>query len=182
MNTVYTFLADGFETVEALAVVDILRRAGIDTVTVSITNDYNVCSAQNITVKADELIDNINFDKGSMIFIPGGLPGTTNLADCKKLEKHIIEYNDDGRRLAAICAGPSVFGNLGLLKGKRATCYPGFEKTLVGAETGGRVVTDGNITTAIGMGAAVELGLELVKILRDGKASDDIKRGIQCKM
>ena len=179
MGKVFLFLADGFETVEALAVVDILRRAKIDVETVSITAELKVRSSQNVNVIADKTIDEIDFEQGEMLFIPGGLPGTTNLAACKKLEDQIIKYNRKGRKLAAICAGPSVLGNLGLLEGKNATCYPGWERTLKGANTDGRVVTDGNITTAIGMGAAIEMGLEIVGILKNDELKEQIREAIQ---
>lgn len=178
MERVYAFLADGFETVEALAVVDVLRRANVAVDTVSIMGRYDVNSAQNVTVKADKLIEEIDFAAGTMIFLPGGLPGTTNLAGCEVLEKNIIAYDDAGKRIAAICAAPSILGDLGLLKGRAATCYPGFEARLTGATAGGRVVTDGNITTGVGMGAAVEFGLELVRLLKGEDVSKRVHDAI----
>lgn len=179
MEKVFVFLADGFETVEALAIVDILRRAKIDVYTVSINDQLEVISSQNIKVTADKTIDEIDFEQGAMLFLPGGLPGTTNLAECKELERQIIEYNMQGKKIAAICAAPSILGNLGLLKGKKAACYPGWEDKLKGADVGGRVVIDGNIATGIGMGAAVEMGLELVGILAGGELKEQIKGAIQ---
>ena len=140
-----------------------------------------VKSSHGFNIMADEVITNIDFSEGDMIFLPGGIPGTPNLAACRVLTDKIVEYNDEGKRLAAICAAPSILGELGVLKGKKATCYPGFEDKLEGAECGGSVVTDGNITTAKGLGVALEMGLELIKLLVDETASDEIAAAIQYK-
>lgn len=180
MNTVYTFLADGFEEVEALAVVDLLRRASIDVITVSITNTKEVTGAHKITVITDTLINDIDLNFADLIFLPGGMPGTTNLSANETLCSALKSQLKNKKRVAAICAAPSILGELNLLKGKRATCYPGFEDKLTGAEyTSEGVVTDGLITTARGMGFAIDLGLELIRILKDSETSDKIKNGIQ---
>lgn len=180
MNTVYTFLADGFEEVEALAVVDLLRRASIDVITVSITNIKEVTGAHKITVITDTLINDIDLSFADLIFLPGGMPGTTNLSAKETLCSSLKNQLENKKRVAAICAAPSILGELNLLKGKRATCYPGFEDKLTGAEyTSEGVVTDGLITTARGMGFAIDLGLELIRILKDSETSDKIKNGIQ---
>lgn len=177
---VYTFLAEGFEEVEALMVVDILRRAKIDTYTVSITDKYQVVSSHNVEVKADLKLDEVDFDKAEMIFLPGGIPGTPNLAANDILMKNILDFNKKGKKLAAICAAPSIFGELRILEGKTASCYPGYEDKLKGATyKREKVITDGNITTGRGLGSAVDLGLELVAIIKGRKTADDIAAKIQ---
>lgn len=167
MSLVYTFLADGFEEVEALAVVDVLRRAGIETKMISITDDYQVRSAHNVIIKADLIFNEADFDKADVIFLPGGVPGTPNLEAKKELLQQIVKFNEQHKHLAAICAAPSIYGKLGLLKGKKASSYPGYENDLLGAEyIREKAITDGNITTGRGMGSAIDLGLELVRILK----------------
>ncbi len=180
MKTVYAFLADGMEEVEALMVIDLLRRTKkLNVVTVSIKKDLLVESSHNIKLYADKNIDEINFDEGACIFLPGGLPGTTNLGACNKLTEQIVKYNQEGKILAAICAAPSVLGQLGVLKGKNATCYPGFEDKLEGANCGGGVVKDGNVITGKGLGVALEMGLELIRVLVDKQTSDSVAAQIQ---
>lgn len=177
---VYAFLADGFEEVEALMVVDILRRAGIETVTVSVSDNYEVKSSHNILIKADALIKDVDFDKAELIFLPGGIPGTPNLAACKTLVDNIKDFNNKGKRLAAICAAPSILGELGILEGKLVSCYPGYEDSLKGATyKREKVITDGNVTTARGLGAAIDMGLELVAILKSKDEADSIAEKIQ---
>ena len=178
---VCAILTDGFETVECFAVVDILKRAGIEVDTISITGKKEVVSAHGITVVADYLFGSYEFDKSEVIFLPGG-PGTKNYFDRKVLMNLLTEYNDNGNRIAAICAAPSVLGKLGFLKGKKATCFPGYEDTLEGAICLGskvKTVTDGNITTSRGMGTSIDLGLELVRILVSDKAAKDLAKNIQ---
>lgn len=180
MSLVYTFLADGSEEVEALAVVDILKRAGIETKIVSVKDTKEVITSHEINIKTDLLFEEADFDKADMIFLPGGIPGTPNLAAHSGLIQKIKEFNEQGKMISAICAAPSILGELGLLNGKKATCYPGFEDKLTGAEyTGEKVVTDGNIITAKGLGAAIELGLEIVRILVDESVAKDIAEKIQ---
>ncbi len=178
---VCTFLTDGFETVEALAVVDILRRAGITTDTISITGNKDVLSAQNISVKADCLFDEYEFNGDEMLFLPGG-PGHKNYYECEKLLDMLKEYNANDRRIAAICAAPSILGNLYILDGRKATCFPGFESQLKGAEVFGapaKVITDGNVTTSRGMGTAIDLGLEIVKLILGEDEAQRIGKNIQ---
>ena len=118
------FLAEGFEEIEALTVVDLLRRAGIEITMASITESRQVTGSHDIKVEADALLSDINFDDIDMIILPGGMPGTNNLDACEELTAHIREFADAGKKLAAICAAPRVFGKMGILSGKRATCYP----------------------------------------------------------
>lgn len=177
---VYTFLADGFETIEALCVVDILRRAKIDVTTVSIKNSKEVVSAHNIPVIADAIFDEIDFSDGDALFLPGGLKGTNNLEAHEGLKKLISDYHKDDKYLIAICAAPSILGHMGLLEGKKATCYPGFEKDLLGAiYKGDGVVEDGKIITARGMGKTVDLGLKLLKIFEGNEAAIKMGNTIQ---
>ena len=118
--------------------------------------------------------------KADLLFLPGGMPGTKNLMACKPLCDALVQADAAGKRLAAICAAPSILGQLGLLKDKKATCYPGFEERLFGAKVSPKgVVTDGNITTATGMGVATRFGLELVRLLRGAEAADRIASGIR---
>lgn len=178
---VLAFLTDGFETVEALAVIDVLRRAKINVITVSITGDKLVESAQNIKVQADSLISEIKCEKDDVMFLPGG-PGHKAYVDCEALTDMLITHNNEGGRIAAICAAPSVIGMLGMLKGKKATCFPGFEEMLKGAELACadvRVVTDGNITTSRGMGTSIDLGLELVRLLEGKDEADRLAHSTQ---
>lgn len=180
MSKVCCFLAEGCEEVEALSVVDIFRRAGIDTELVSVTNEYEVVSSHKITIKTDKIIDEVNFDEVDLIFLPGGIPGTPNLRATKLLCDKIIDFNEKGKLLAAVCAAPSILGELGILNGKKATCYPGFEDKLEGATyVADRVVTDGNITTSRGLGTSLELGFRLLEILKDKATAEDMMRKVQ---
>ena len=170
MSKVYVFLAEGFEEIEASTPVDILRRAGIDAKFVSIDDKEYVTGARGITIKADEKFSEIDKDSADILVLPGGLPGTTNLKNFKPLMELVLDYNSRGKRIAAICAAPTVFGGLGILNGKKAVCYPGLENELTGAITSKEsVVTDGNITTSRGMGTALDFSLELLSLLK-GKA------------
>lgn len=177
---IYIFLADGFEEVEALAPLDLLRRAKLDATLVGVTGK-TVTGAHNIKVECDDIIENVadSNDKIDMIVLPGGLPGADNLRESDLVQEFITRGEKDGAYITAICAAPRILGERGLLKGKKATCYPGFEKYLEGATvTGERVVRDGQIITGAGMGAAVDFGLTLVEALTSKEISDNIRRGI----
>lgn len=182
MKKVFAFLADGFEEVEALAVIDLLKRAKIDTVMVSIMDTLTVTGAHKIQVIADKLYSEIDYKEADLLFLPGGGTGTNNLKAHKELADALLDFeSDDTKRIAAICAAPSVLGLLNILNGKKAVCYPGFEDQLLGAEVvADGVVTDGRITTAKGMGVSIELGLELISLLVDKATADTIKEQIQC--
>ena len=180
MAKVYTFLADGCEMVEALAVVDVLRRAGIDTVTVSVSDKHEVLSSHKVVLLADTRFEDNDYKDADVLFLPGEMPGTKNLEADQGLVALLKQHNEQGKLLAAICAAPSVYGHLGFLQGKKATCYPGFEKDLIGAEyVPDRVVKDGNIITGRGMGTAINLGLKLVSVLISEQKADDIGKAIQ---
>ncbi len=178
---VYTFLADGFEEIEALTPVDLLRRAGVDIVTVSIYPDRkNVTGARRIEVCADITIDDVDMSKADILFLPGGMPGTVNLLECAPLMDLVDEQYSKGKRIAAICAAPArILGSKGLVKGRRATCYPGMEDMLEGATAvTDSVVTDGNITTSRGLGTAVDLACELISIMCGQEKADEIRKSV----
>ncbi len=169
------FLADGFEEIEALTVVDLLRRAGIEITTASIMGRKSVEGSHKITVEADALLEDLDFDSYDMLILPGGMPGTTNLDNCAPLKAKIQEFADAGKRLSAICAAPTVFGGMGLLKGKRATCYPGREPDLLGADVQTtEVVKDGNFITSRGMGTAIPFGLAIIEEFQGKDAAVDM--------
>ncbi len=181
MPKVYAMIADGTEEVECLAVVDVLRRAGIDTPIVSVGGNQ-ITGSHGIKITADLTANNAEFTSCDMIFLPGGMPGATNLASCASLMRGIADALNSGKRVAAICASPAVvLGENGFLRGKKAICYPGFENGLNGAEVmrGARVVTDGNITTARGPGCSLELGLELAALLAGKSKAEQIKAAMQ---
>ena len=180
MIKVFAFLADGLEEVECLAVVDVLRRSGIEVTLVSITGSREITGSHNIRFRADTLFEEVSADEADVLFLPGGMPGTKTLQAHEGLAAAIKKANKQGRRIAAICAAPSILGALGLLKGRTATCYPGFEEFLTGVSyTSQGVVTDGNITTARGLGYALDLGLELIRLLQGPQQSGKIKEAIQ---
>ena len=177
---IYVLLANGFEEIEALAPVDLLRRAGLEVVTVAVGDSNVTVGSHGLPVTADRHISDIKgCEDSELLILPGGMPGSTNLNASKEVHRLIDSAVKHGKRLAAICAAPFVLGEKGLLKDKNATCYPGFEDHLKGAkQIGGRVVTDGLITTAKGAGAAVEFALELVTLLCGTETAESIKNGI----
>lgn len=176
---IYTFLADGFEDIEALAPVDIMRRAGLQVETVSITDEIVVNTAHGVGIVADKTLAEIDFDDAELLFLPGGLPGATNLDACQPLREGLMQHYEARRLIAAICAAPLVLGHLGLLEGKRATCYPGFETELKGATyTASLVEQDGLFITGKGPGAAMELGYVLVELLKDKQTADALREGM----
>ena len=180
MKGVYIFLADGFEEIEALTPVDVLRRAGADVKTVSVSDELCVRGSHGISVAADITINSVDPDAAEMYVIPGGMPGTNNLFACEELKKLLSDGVGSGKYIAAICAAPSVLGRLGLLEGKKATCYPGFEKYLSGADyTAQPVERDGMFITARGMGVALEFSLALCAALKGEKTAADIRGSVQ---
>lgn len=180
MKTVYAFFADGMEEVEALMVIDLLRRTKrLNVVTVSIKEELMIESSHGIRLFADKNIDEIDFKQGDCIFLPGGMPGTTNLSQCKVLADEILKYNSEHKLLTAICAAPSIYGQLGLLKDKKATCYPSFADKMGCKEYGGSVVKDDNFITANGLGAALELGLEIIATMLNGEEAEKVANAIQ---
>jgi 4-methyl-5(b-hydroxyethyl)-thiazole monophosphate biosynthesis len=190
---VYVFLADGFEEIEAICPIDILRRGQISVTTVgvtgkTVTGSHGIPITSDITIEefetnAESLRSDIsadNTDSTLMLLLPGGMPGADNLQSNKILEDALISANNNGSYIAAICAAPKILGALGLLSGKKATCFPGYENMLTGATaTGESIVTDGNIITSKGAGAALEFGFELVRVLKGNAIAEKIRETMQ---
>ena len=176
---VYVHLATGFEELEALSPVDVLRRGGVDVKTVSVTGEKTVVGSHGIPVTADLLFSEADYENCEMIVLPGGLPGATNLGAHEGLCGKIREFFSAGKYTAAICAAPMVFGALGILEGKKATIYPGLEAELKGAfPTGELVVTDGTVITGKGPGAALPFALKLLALLADQETADAVGSGM----
>ena len=176
---IYTFLAEGFETVEALGVVDVLRRGGVEVVTVSISENKIVESKQEVPVASDKIFAECDFSDGDGLFLPGGIPGTDNLKAHEGLIGLLKQYNEAGKYIAAICAAPTVLGVNGMLDGKNATCYPGCEEELYGAEyTASDVEVDGNIITSKGMGTTIALGLKMLELFVNETMAENIGKAI----
>lgn len=179
MTDTAIFLADGFEEIEGLMVVDLLRRVGIKVDMVSISDSLAVTGSHGITVTADKLMKEIDFGAYDLLVLPGGMPGTTRLGECRILCDELVKAYENGKKIAAICAAPTVFGKLGLLKGKKACCYPDMEDGLTGAEVSYEPVTvDGNITTSRGLGTALPFALALIEQLMDKKTADDLAKKV----
>ena len=172
---IYMFIAEGFEEIEALCPLDLMRRAGLEVITVGIGGG-EITGAHGITVRTD--ITDLDYPadaKPDMIFLPGGMPGTLNLASSDVVAKAISSAYDRNAYISAICAAPSILGDMGLLSGKSAVCYPGFEDRLTGAVIPQcKVVLDGNILTAKGMGAAMEMGLKIVELFCGEKKAREL--------
>jgi len=178
---IYVFLAKGFEEIEALTVVDFLRRAELEVYTVGVGSKI-VAGSHNIPVFCDldesEVSPSEDIDA---VVLPGGMPGTLNLEASKKVNEIVDYCFENDKYICAICAAPSILGHMGILKGKKATCFPGFENELDGAEaTGDFVTTDGKIITAKGMGSAISFSREITEHLTDKNKADRIKVSLQC--
>lgn len=173
------FLATGFEEIEGLMVVDLLRRAKLDIQTVSITGDIMVTGSHGITVKADTLIEDVDFSKADALVLPGGMPGTRNLQAHSLLNEELKKANEAGKLLCAICAAPLVLGTNHILEGKNACCYPGFEEELLGAITNENPVThDGNTITSRGLGTAIAFAAEIITTLSSKETADQVLESI----
>lgn len=178
---VYVFLADGFEIIEALAPVDMLTRAKIDVKTVGVTGKV-VTSSCGIPVTADMTIDEFEYSNVEAVVLPGGMPGTLNLENNAVVQNAIDKAAETETLLCAICAAPSILGHKGLLKGREAICFPGFEDALEGAVLSDKYfVTDGNFITARGAGVCIEFGLEIVKALKGEDTANKVRDTIQCQ-
>ncbi len=180
---VYVFLADGFEECEALAPVDILRRGGIEVTTVGV-GSRSITGAHGITVMCDCDTGSIPERDITAVILPGGMPGTLNLEKNETVMEYVKTAAKENRIIGAICAAPSILGHIGLLNGRKATCFSGFEKDLTGAEVDSAlpVVTDGNIITAYGAGAAFDFGFELLALItNDRKKSQELMRSMRYK-
>lgn len=181
MKKTAIFMADGCEEIEALTVVDIIRRAQMEITTISISDKKEVTSSHNVTFFADAIASEVNFDEYDAVVLPGGMPGTLNLGASEIVNEVVKKFAAEGKIVAAICAGPSVLGAAGVLEGRHATCHPGFETKLTGAETcEDAVVVDGNIITSRGMGTGIDFSLALLDCLTDydEEVSAQVKKGI----
>ena len=179
MHHVYLFIAPGFEEIEALTVVDLLRRADILITTVSITDSLNVTGAHNITITTDDVFSNLDFADADMLVLPGGAPGTCNLNAFEPLKKLLQDFYIKEKYIGAICAAPMILGQLGFLKDRKATCYPGFETELLGAtHVTLPVIVDDHIITSRGLGTAIDFSGELIALLKGREISDQIKKQI----
>ncbi len=182
MKKVYVFLADGFEDIEALIPVDVLRRGGVEVVTVSTVEDSQIAtSAHGVQVVADAMIDECTFDDADLLLLPGGMPGASNLYECDAVRQAVLNQHRQQKRIAAICAAPAVvLAQTGVLDGRRATCYPGFEQLLTKAEyTADLVTVDGHVTTAEGPAAALPFAYELLSQLVDAETSRQVAEGMR---
>ena len=179
MKKAYVFLADGFEEIEGLTVVDVLRRAGAEVEMVSVMDRKEITGAHGIKVEADRMIEEAG--EADLYVLPGGMPGTLHLKEHAGLCRLLNQAEKKEKHIAAICAAPSVLGAAGLLEGRHATCHPGFEEKLTGAITSeDAVVVDGNIITSRGMGTAIDFGLAIVDCLTDfdEEVVEHVKKGI----
>lgn len=180
MKTVFIFLTTGFEEIEALGTIDVLRRGGLDVKSVSLTGNKEVVGSHQIPVIADLKFEEVDFSQAEMLILPGG---TTKFNEHEDMKKEVLAFANKGEKVAAICASPMVLGGLGLLKGKNATAYPGFEQYLDGAtlQTDKAVVIDGNITTGRGPGLTIDFALSLVEQLVGKKTRDAVASGLLVK-
>lgn len=179
---VYAFLAPGYEEIEALTIVDVLRRAGVLVSTVSMDGDKIALGSHNIPVIADFVFDDCDFSDAELLFLPGGLPGATNLDAHEGLREVLKNHAENNGLIAAVCAAPLVLGHIGLTEGKTCTCYPGFETELGNANyTGGIVEVDGNIITGRGPAACLELGYTILKVLGKEEQADQLREGMMYK-
>lgn len=176
---VFIHLATGFEEVEALTAADLLKRAGVETVLVSVTGEKTVEGVHGFRIEADLLFEDADYSSCEMIVLPGGMPGTRGLAAHGGLCDKIKEFDREGRLIGAICAAPMILGELGLLEGRKATIYPGMESFLKGAiHTDGKVVTDDNIITSMGPGTAMDFGLALVERICGKSAAENLREDL----
>lgn len=179
MSKVYIFLADGFEDIEGLTVVDLMRRAEIGIETVSIKETKEVTTSHGIILQADRIFAGTDFSDADMLVLPGGMPGTKHLGAYEPLTELLTEFYKKGGKVAAICAAPSVFAGLGFLKGRKATSYPSFLDKLDGAVTTEEAVAvDENVTTSRGMGTAIDFSLSLISQLAGEEKAEEIAKSI----
>ena len=179
MSRVCIFFAPGLEEIEGLTVVDLMRRADIPISIVSIGDSLEITGAHGIRITADSRFVDMDFSGTEMLVLPGGAPGTCNLNACEPLKALLRDFYDKGKYIGAICAAPMILGHLGFLKGRKATCYPGFEKDLIGAvHVTDEAVIDGHIITSRGLGTAIEFAASLISLLTDEATAEDIKKSV----
>ncbi|WP_087880485.1 DJ-1 family glyoxalase III [Parabacteroides sp. Marseille-P3160] len=179
MKKAFVFLATGFEETEAIGTADILRRGGVEAAIVSVTDKKEVKGAHNIIVTADLLLADADLSTADALVLPGGMPGASNLKASEPLKKALISHYGQGKLVAAICAAPLVLGGLGFLKGRIATCYPGFESTLIEATvTKNPVEIDGNVITGRGPGLVFNFSLAIVSALQGEAVAREVAEGL----
>ena len=175
MKNIAVHLASGFEEIEAISIIDVLRRAELNVQVVSITDELVVQGSHNIKVIADVLFEEVDYSLVDMIVLPGGMPGSSNLNAHSGLREQILNFNDGGKLLGAICAAPMVFGNLGILKDKEATCYPGFEGELHGAiATSNEIEQTDTVVTGKGAGVAIKFALKIVEMIKGKESAENL--------
>jgi 4-methyl-5(b-hydroxyethyl)-thiazole monophosphate biosynthesis len=175
MKKIAVHLAEGYEEIEAISIIDVLRRADLSVIIVSISEKLEVEGSHGIKIIADKLFKEVDYELIDMIILPGGMPGAANLNEHLGLREQILNFNESKKMLAAICAAPLVFGNLGILKNKKATCFPGYENQLHGAiATGENIEVSENIITGKGAGVAIDFALKIVEILKNKKFAEDL--------
>ena len=177
---IYMFLANGFEEIEALLPLDLMRRAGLDVKTVGV-GSLDITGSHGITVKADMIDSDLSDNSPECVILPGGMPGTKNLDASPVVHKALDSALENNSLICAICAAPMILGKRGILRGKKATCFPGFEEYLEGATVGGRAVRDGQVITGVGMGAALEFGIEIVAALKGREEADKLFAAVLAK-
>ena len=179
MSKVYIFFVDGFEDIEGLTVVDLMRRAGIDIQTVSIKETKEIRTSHGIDLLTDRTFGECDFSDADMLVIPGGMPGTKYLEEYKPLTELLTDFYQNGGKVAAICAAPGIFERLGFLKGRNATSYPSVMEQLKSARTSLEpVVVDGNVTTSRGLGTAIDFSLSLIGQLEGSAKAEEIAESV----
>lgn len=179
MNKIAIFFAKGYEEIEALAVVDVCRRCGITIDMVSVTEEMQVEGAHGIMVGMDKTFSQVDFDEYDMLVLPGGGEGTRNLEAHQALMAQVDVFYENGKYIAAICAAPSIFGHKGILKGRKACCYPSFESHLEGAEvTAGPVEVSDKVITSRGMGTAIDFGLAISEVFVGKDKAEEMAKAI----
>ncbi len=178
-NSVFIFLASGFEEIEAISTIDVLRRGDIAVTTVSVTGEAIVAGSHGIKIVTDALFEELSFNDSELLILPGGMPGAQNLQNHAALGQLLKTQFNNKKLIAAICAAPKVLGHLNLLTGKEAICYPGYENELTGATVSKlNVVRDENIITAKGPAFSIEFGLKLVELIKGKAIADKIAQGM----
>ena len=176
MSRIGVYLAEGFEEIEAVSIIDVLRRAELDVITISVTGNIEVTGAHQIKLVADFLFEEVDHNTIDMIVLPGGMPGARNLNNHDELKNLILQFNDSEKPLGAICAAPLVFGQLGILKNKKVTCFPGYEEFLIGSEitNSEAVVVSNHIITGKGAGVAIKFALKIVERFKGKVVADEL--------
>ena len=178
-TSILIHLATGFEETEAVTIIDVLRRANLDVTTVSVTDTLKVTGAHNITIEADQVYDEVDYNMATMIILPGGMPGTTNLLNHIGLAGQLKRFYEEKKFIAAICAAPMILGSLGFLQNRKAVCYPGFESKLTGATVlNAPFMVDGNIVTGRGVGTALAFSLEIVRLLKGEHLASELRTAL----